>query len=278
MATDIDKNSLLEKIFADAGNPLTDEEKARIGLGASSDEVSVVEVETDEAESDDDEIQSDGDGEEIADDTSEEPEAVEPVSVDVAKPTKNLDKKERKIVGLKDKGKSLLSENRELKQKLEAYELEKRRAELRSQYGAEHDDVSADILTETAINREQTAKQIETLTFMATNPNVMIKYPDARQEVDRIMALTKSTGATAEQVCEILFGQQEPLEVKRAKASVTGKLPKTPQNYSVNNAGNTTVAKARTALTAEQRDTMKELVQRGFTFESEAEFLKLTTH
>lgn len=273
-------SSILEKIFAENGNPLTDDEKARLGISAmSTEEPEVEEDSIDEAEIDDDDIPLDGIGEEIPDDSSDEADTVEPVQMEEKpKPVKNLDAKEKKIVRLKDKRKTLLSENRELKAELETYRLEKRRAELRAQYGSEHDDVSADILTETAINREQTSKQIEALTFMATNPDIMIKYPDAKQDVERIMALAKSTSATPSQVCAILYGETEPLEIRRAKASVKGELPKSPQNYSVNNAGNTTVAKARTVLTNDQRESMKTLQKMGFTFADESEYLKLTTH
>ncbi len=263
MATNIDKTELLNRILSDAGQePLSDNEKGRNALDvkedndfALSDESEVESVGEEQTESSERKPES-GDAETVDDKSGEatEPaESPEPTA-DAAEKPSNQSKEVRKIIDLK-------AENKALRKELEEFREAKRKAELVSQYGETYDEDTAKARADSDIRAERMERRIELAEFKADNATILVQFPEARADAEHIFEVVKSSGMTVEQVCRGLYGDAEPLDIRRAKAAANGSLPKsetaTPNVSKAVNSSNT--PNKDSMLTADERKTMDRL-------------------
>jgi len=276
MATKLDSTAILEKVFG----TLTPEEKARISANTDDadddvidstdeveDEVEDTDAEDAEQDNENDALESD-ESETESDDTSDEAdepdEVVQPVKDAAKKPSKNLDKKEQKIVGLKSDNKTLLQQNREMRSELEQLKADKRKSELLAKYGETHDEVQADILARADLNSETIDRRMKVLTFMASNPALLVRYPEAGSDAETILSIAESRKIPYDRVCKMLYEKDEPLEVRRNKASVNGTIKKGDTDFSVTNATKASTTPKTTKLTPEEARNFKAYKEHGW--------------
>lgn len=278
MAENLDRLSILNKILSESGAaPLTDAERERNVLPVLSEtaepqepEQEVVEdVEQEQVESSDEPATEADEAETVDDksgDATEDTDRSEQTTDAAEKPA--VSKEVRKIIDLK-------SENKSLRKELEALKAESRKAELIQKHSEKYDDETAIEMAEREVREEQRDKRLEYLEFVALNSTELNRYPQARADADHIFEIVKSTGMTVDQVCRGLYGELEPLDVRRAKAAARGELPKS-ENTSVDvtkavNAA--TSPKKETRLTADERSLMARMIAAGVPNLTEEEML-----
>lgn len=137
--------------------------------------------------------------------------------------------------------------NKALKQKLEAFEQEKReqsQKEKRKQivdaliekgYDEEYALEKADERIESE-SIKQTVKKLE---FMTEHADVIAKYPDAKKNIDKLIKLQKATGWDIEKICRMEFEADESGFDSRVKQQQEARL-KTKKKPSATPAGGQT--------------------------------------
>jgi len=163
-------------------------------------------------------------------------------------------KEEKKIVELK-------RENREIKERLakaeanKAAEVESQKLEvLVNKYTSQgYDEDTAKHYASQEFDMQEQKLQIAVLTFEARNADLFKEYPEARQNIETIMAKAKSSGFTAKEVCSILYKEESSPSRERAKQAVSGTLERTKSNNNVSSATRSAETPATTSLTPAQK-------------------------
>ncbi len=140
------------------------------------------------------------------------------------------------------------------------------------------DDDAAQVLAQSKASLEALTAEVELLKFERTNRAVLEQYADAEKDIALIAARVKATGMTVEQICHGMYDALEPEEVRRQKASATGKLGGNKKSdFSV--AGAVTGGKAAKAvtLTASQQRMYDQLKALGIPNLTKEEVSRLNT-
>lgn len=271
MAVNIDKAELLNRILSDGGaEPLSDKEKERNGIVPAQEP----EAPVDDGEQTDDDVSADepepNESEAVDDKSGEAKDPVdsEPEPNAAEKPSGQT-KEVRKIIDLK-------TENKALRKELEQFREERRRAELVGTYGETYDEDTAKARADSDIRAERLERRIELAEFKADNAVVLSRFADAKTDAEHIFDIVKSSGMTAEQVCRGLYGDGEPLDVRRAKAAANGTLPRTESGSpNVGKAVNSSKSATKeNTLTADERALMAKMIAIGVTDITEKEMLE----
>ena len=278
MAQNLDRLSILNKILSESGaEPLTDAERERNVLPVMDETVEpqateqeeVEDIEQEQVESSDEPIPEADEAEAVDDksgDATEDTDRSEQTTDAAEKPS--VSKEVRKIIDLK-------SENKTLRKELEALKSEARKAELIQKHSEKYDDETATEMAERDIREEQRDRRLEYLEFVALNATELNRYPQAITDADHIFGIVKSSGMTVDQVCRGLYGEVEPLDVRRAKAAARGELPKSDSTtVNVTKAVNAaTTPNKESRLTTEERSLMAKLIAAGVPNLTEEEML-----
>ncbi len=162
-----------------------------------------------------------------------------------------------KVIELKKERQRWLQEKQELEAKVNQKNQQQEEEDAVSKYIAQgEDEESARKLAATDLRFKSLEQRQERLDFREANEEVFVKYPNAKQEVDRIMRAVKASGMTAEQVCRGLYGgSSTPDRDLRARASANGEYSRdvNPNAGRLSNAQRTATAVESAGLTAEER-------------------------
>lgn len=221
---------------------------------AVEDEPEVEEIEEELEDDSDEDPETD-----ISEEDPDEEELDEPQEEEI-KPVKKKpsNKEQAKIVELKRE----LKEERERRVKAEAVSQATAHAEalenLVSKYTGEgYDEDTAKRYATQDIKMQQIERQLAISNFKAENAELFGMYPEAKQDVDKILRTMDTTGWTAKQVCRGLYEEVSNPVKDRAKKAVSGTLERKPANNSVSNATRTSGSTSAIALTQAQKTAKK---------------------
>ena len=177
-----------------------------------------VELDDDEMELEDDADDSETDDEpkadmedSVADEVELEEEDEEP------EPVKRLSKEQRKIKALKDEANRHNVEIAELKKQLELKKDSGKEDEIAKQYIDDgEDEQTARRKARNDIKQANFEKQVEILLFEKTNRQTLSKYPQADNDLEKIISASKTGVMTVEQICRGLYGSEMSAKDKRA--------------------------------------------------------------
>lgn len=165
-------------------------------------------MDAEEADSEDEESEDTLDDDEQEEDT--EPKA---------KPS-TLSKADKALVRYKKQATAAERKAKELEDKLSKYESAERKEKLRAQLEDEgYDPETASRLAEAEAERDTTRRLLEDTKFLMQNQAVLMRYPDASANLDRIREAMKATGKSLPEVCAFLFSKDSRFDAK-AKADM----------------------------------------------------------
>jgi hypothetical protein len=261
--------NVLSKIFAEAGSPMTESEIAYAKQSNMLKEPEVEQAQEDGTEDITDTDNADDVGETATDtagaDIVEEDEEQSTEDVPTKTDSKTLSKADKKIIAMKNAMKEKNAELEEVRRKLSEYESKKQLVEFEEEYGKTLDADTASVMAKSRLALEQQNRQLELLNFKIDNANVLRQY-NVMEEAQSIMEKSKAASMTAEQYCRGIYGDTEPLDVKRSKAGVKGQLPSTTNkaDYAVANANSNSITKANSKLSDQERTLARRLEELGF--------------
>ena len=137
-----------------------------------------------------------------------------------------------------------------------------------------YDEDQAKRLAEKDLKILAIEQKVERNNFKMSNTKLLDKYPQAEAEIDRIMSIMETSKLSAEQVCVALYHTPEVDKRERAKAAVTGQLPKSGSANSISSATRTATAPVETSLSQADRRKKAEFEQ-WFGTVSNERFLEL---
>jgi len=246
------------------------EKQDKIKFSVVDNEVSAIEVspskkhdedveDADDADDDDVEDVADNDNDAETEDTEEdiaveldESEDEQPEDEPEQPKAKQLTKEQRKIRALKNEIKKRDLEKAELQKKLEDKAAADSVKDLAKQIMDEEglDEKEATKRASKEVKQSVLEKQVEVLLFEKKHRKVLSQYPEADNDLDKIMRASETGVMTVEQICKGLYGSEMTEKEKRAINAL--KEDAVAGDNSVAKSIRSAAAPVRTKLNAEQ--------------------------